>query len=263
LILTAYNSADADILSEVSLANNNGSLASVVIPPISRDLKLNIALVVLENSGGSWIQASNPYSTAVAITDLVNLTVQSFPGIGFSFDRGSYITNSSGFAEIPAVRGQHLVEAQSFIYLSNASRLRFVGWEDSTNQTSRQISLEGDRTIEISYVQQYLVQVNSVYGQTVGSGWYDVNSTLAALVHPPILSSPPVIFSRWSVNGNQSEVTLLTVVTAPETISAVWDTQNLAEPEQIVFTPMLIVSILAFFVLVILNVRLRKSEGST
>jgi len=263
LILIAYNSADFNVSSEVSLAGNNGSPASIVIPPISQNAKLTLTFVTFQNSSGIWIQASNPYSTTVVITDLVNLTVQSFPGVVFYFDGRSYSTNSSGFAEIPAVRGQYLVEAQSFIYLSNASRLRFVGWEDLTNQTPRQISLAGDRTIEVLYVQQYLVQVSSVYGQTVGSGWYDANSTLSALVQPPLLSSPRVIFSHWTPINNQSEVSFLAVVTAPETVSAVWDTENLVQPGQLVFTPMIIVSILALVVLVILNLRLRRSKRSS
>jgi len=263
LILTAYNSADSNILSEVSLLGNNGSPASIVIPPVSQNAKLTLTLVVFQNSNGIWIQASNPYSTTVAITDLVNLTVQSFPEIVFYLDGKSYSTNSRGFAEIPAVPGQYLVEAQSFIYLSNASRLRFIGWEDLRNQTSRQISLDEDRMIEILYVQQYLVQISSVYGQTGGSGWYDANSTLSAQVQPPTLSSPPVIFSHWKSNRNQFEVSFLTVVTAPETISAVWDTENLAQPGQLALTPMFVVSILALIVLVILNIRLPRSERSS
>jgi hypothetical protein len=220
LILAAYNSANSNILSEVSLASNGPSPASIVIPPISRNVQLTLSLVVFQNSSGIWVQASSPYSITVAVTDIVNLSVQSLPGVVFSFDGRSYTTNSSGFVVIPTVRGQHLVEAEPFIYLSNASRLRFVCWEDLTNQTSRQIGLERDRMIELSYVQQYLIQVDSVYGQTLGSGWYDGYSALSGMVRPPVLSSPPVIFSRWAPNSNQSEVSFLAIVTAPQTISA-------------------------------------------
>ena len=117
--------------------------------------------------------------------------------------------------------------------------------------------------IEVLYVRQYLVQISSVYGQTGGSGWYDANSTLSALVQPPALASPPVIFSHWRSNRNQSEVSFLTVVTASETISAVWDTENLVQPGQFVLTPMFVVSILALIVLVILNIRLPRSEQSS
>jgi len=262
MILAAYTPGDADILSEVSLAGDNGTLASIVIPPISKSIKLTLTLVVLQNSSGNWMLASNEYSTPVAITDLVTLAVQtSIPRTWFAFDGAKYATNFSGVAEIQTVPGQHLVKVQPFIYLSNVSRLRFVGWEDLTNETCRQISLNGDETIEISYVQQYFVQVSSTYGQTKGSGWYDANSTASALVQPPMLHSPAVIFSHWAPFGNQSQVSLLLPVTSPQVISAVWISANAApQAGQILLDPMLVLSILAFIILVILNAKLHSSK---
>ena len=261
MILAAYTPGEDDILSEVSLGASNGTPA-IVIPPFSKSIKLTLTLVVLQNSSGNWVLASNAYSTPVAITDLVTLTVQtSIPGTWFAFDGAKYTTNVSGFEAIQAVPGQHLVEVQPFIYLSNVSRLRFVGWEDLTNETSRQISLNRDETIEISYVQQYLVQVNSSYGQTNGSGWYDANSAASVLVQPLMLRSPPVMFSHWVPYGNQSQVRLLLVVTSPQVISAVWDTANVApQGGQILLDPMLLLSILAFMILAILNVKLHSSK---
>jgi hypothetical protein len=184
------------------------------------------------------------------------LTVQtSIPGVSFSFDGTKYATNSSGLAKLQTAPGQHLVEAQRFIYSDNVSRLRFVGWEDYTNQISRHISLNGNVTIEISYVRQYLVQVNSTYGQTEGSGWYDANSTASAQVQQPILNLPPVIFSHWSPFGNQTQTRLLFHVTSPQVISGVWDTANEAPlPHQNLRDPKLILSILSLFILAILNV---------
>jgi hypothetical protein len=262
MILAAYTPEEAGILSEVSLAGDIGTSASIIVPPISKSMKLVLSLVVLQNSSGSWVQASNTFSVTVAVTDLATLTVQtSFPGLSFLFDGRSYGTNSSGLAEIQTVPGQHLVEAQPFIYMSNVSRLRFVGWEDLTNETSRQISLNGDRTIEISYAQQYLVQINSTYGQTNGSGWYDANSTASTLVQPLMLRSPSMIFSHWIPYGNGSQVRLLVPVTSPQVISAVWDTANVPpQPGQISFGPMLISSILAFVILVILNLKLQPPK---
>jgi len=262
MILAAYTQGASEMLSEVSLAGRNGTRASLVIPSISNSMSLVISLVVLQNSNGGWVQASRTYSTTIPITDLITLTVQtSSPGSGFSFDGTNYSTNSSGLAEIQTVPGQHLVEAQPFIYVSNVSRLRFVAWEDLTNVTSRQISLSGDRTIHLSYVQQYLVQVNSTYGETNGSGWYDANSTASAIVQPPMLNSPPVIFSNWAPYANQSQVRLLFPVTSPQVVSAVWDNVNQApQPAQIFLDPTLILSILAFLVLVVLNLKLSPSR---
>jgi hypothetical protein len=261
MILAAYTPEATSIFSEVSLSSGNDTRTStsVVIPSISKSTNLVVSLVVLQNSSGRWVQASNTYSTKVTVTDLTTLTVQtSIPGASFSFDGTSYATNSSGLIEIETVSGQHLVEAQPFIYLSNTTRLRFVSWEDLTNLTAREISLNGDKTIALSYVQEYFIEVNSTYGQTDGSGWYDANSTASAVIQPPMLASPPLIFSHWVPYGNQSQVRLLLSVTAPGVISAVWDTVNVAPQfAQILLDPTLILSILAFIILLMLNVKLR------
>jgi hypothetical protein len=257
-ILVAYAPGYGGLLSEASLTETP-IVASIIIPPICQGMKLVLSFAVFRDFDGRWVQASDAYSTIIAITDQTTLTIQtSIPGASFSFDGTQYATNSSGLVEIQTVAGQHLVQVQPFIYLTNFSRLRFVGWEDSANDTSRQISLYKDERIEISYVQQYLIQANSMYGETSGSGWYDANSTVAALVQPPILNSPPVMFLRWTAYGNQSQTRILFQVTSPQVISALWKTQNLASlPGQTPFDPVLILSVLAFIFLVILNVIFR------
>ena len=261
MILAAYTQNGAGILSEVSLKDGSLVAASIVIPPISKNMNLVLSVGVFRNSSGNWVRASNVYSTTLTISDLDTLTVRtSSPSVSFWFDGAQYATNSSGLVEIQTVAGQHTIMAQSFIYLSNVSRLRFLGWEDSTSELSRQISLDRDETIGISYVQQYLVEVNSPYGQTDGSGWYDANSSALALVQPPVLTSPPVIFAHWASQSNQSEVGLLFTVTSPQLVSAVWDTANTAPPpRQTVLDPMVILSTLALIILVILNIRSRPS----
>ena len=258
MILVAYVPGEAGILSEVSLISIAGASVSVsmVIAPISKSVKLSLSFVVLQNSDGNWVQASAAYSKTVTVSDLVRLTVQtSIPSVSFSFDGTEYATNSSGLVQIPTVMGQHLIEAQPFIYLSNVSRLRFVGWGDSASGTPRQIGLNGDEAIELSYVGQYFVEVSSPYGLSNGSGWYDANSTASTLVQPPILNSPSVIFSHWASYGNQSQVRLLLPVSSPQVISAVWDAQNSAPLNlQTLPDPMLILSIVTLIALVILNV---------
>jgi hypothetical protein len=261
LILAAYTPGEA-ILSEVSLAGDTVVPTTLVIPPIQKSTKLLLFLAVFQNSSGTWVQVSNVYSTTLTVTDLVTLTVQtSIPGVSFSFDGTQYVTNSSGGVNVQTVAGLHLVQAELFIYLTNVSRLRFLGWEDSTNETSRQISLNGNETIEISYAQQYLLQVNSTYGQTVGSGWYDANSTASILVQPVMLNSPPVMFSHWSPYENQTQMGFLFTVASPQAISAVWDTANIAPIAGLnLLDPTLILSTLAFIVLVGLNIKFRSSK---
>jgi hypothetical protein len=257
MVLAAYDRDNGQILSQVGLVSLSGPVSRLIIPPVPNNTMLPLSLLVLKKSGGRWVQASKEYSIKVSITNVATLTVEtSHPAVSFSFDGTQYTTNSTGLIALQTSLGQHSLVAQSFVYLSNASRLRFVGWEDLTNETSRQIQLDGDRAVEISYVQQYLLQVSSAYGQANGSGWYDENSLATALVQPPMLTSPPAIFSHWTPGENQSQVRALVSVTSPAVISAVWmPTGERPESEPIYQDPMFISSLLAFIVLLILNVK--------
>jgi hypothetical protein len=257
MALVAYDTHNHQILSQVMLIHLNESVARVVIPPIQNGTTLPVSLVVLAESGGSWVKASEEYSTEVLVTSLTTLTVEtSYPGVGFSLDGTRYTTNSTGFTSLQTPTGQHLLQAQSFIYLTNASRLRFVGWEDLTNETSRQIWLGRDAIVGIFYVPQYLVQVSSAYGQASGSGWYDADSFAAALVEPPLLTSPPMIFYRWTGVANQSQVRTLLTVTSPAAVTAVWVPLNgLPQPKPIYQDPLFLSSLLAFVILLILNLK--------
>jgi hypothetical protein len=264
LVLAAYDTDNDEILSEVGFANVSESVARLVIPPIPNNTVLPLSLVVLQESDGKWVQASKEYSTEVSVTNLATLTVEtSYPDVSFAFDGTRYTTNSTGFTTLQTSLGQHLLRVQSFVYLSNTSRLRFVGWEDLRNETSRQIQLREDTAVEISYVQQYLLQVSSVYGKPSGAGWYDANSSATAMVQPPMLTSPPVIFSHWTTGENQSQVRMLVRATSPMAISAVWEPTNInPQSEPIYQDPVFILSLLAFIILLILNVKTHypKSE---
>jgi hypothetical protein len=257
MVLAAYDTDNGQILSQVEFASPNESVARMVIPPILNKTILPLSLVVLQESNGKWVQASKGYSIEVSVTNLVTLTVQtSYPSISFSFDGAQYTTNSTGFTTLQTSLGEHLLQVQPFVFLSNTSRLRYVGWEDLTNETSRQIQLGEDRTVEIIYVEQYLIQVSSAYGQATGAGWYDANSLATAFVQPPMLTSPPVMFSHWTPGENQSQVRTLVQATSPTAVSAAWEpTNSNPESEPIYQDPMFILSLLAFIILLILNVK--------
>jgi hypothetical protein len=260
MMLVAFNTNDHQILSQVLLTQTNESVARLVFPPIPNSTTLPVSLVVLRQSGSGWVKASNEYSTEVLVPSLTSLTVEtSYPGVSFSLDGIQYTTNSTGFTSLQTPLGQHLLQARSFVYLTNASRLHFVGWEDLTNETSRQIWLGGDTMVEISYAQQYLVQVSSAYGEASGSGWYDADSFAAPLVQPPILTSPPMIFYRWTSGANQSQVRTLLAVTSPAASTAVWVPLNsMPQPKPIYQDPLFLSSLLAFIILLILNLRTRS-----
>lgn len=75
--------------------------------------------------------------------------------------------------------------APSTIDLSSVERLRFTGWADngsSFSTPSYTVVMDQPRTITLSYVTQYYVDVHSSQGSVSGSGWYDRGSTAKIMI---------------------------------------------------------------------------------
>jgi hypothetical protein len=257
-ILAAYETGQETILSETTIVTNR-TIVRLVIPSVSIGTELPLSVVVLQNSTRRWVQVSNTYHATVSIniSNLVILTMDaSVPGMAFSFDNAQFTTNSSGMVQILTARGQHSIEVQPFVYVGNGSRLRFTRWDDSTNATLRQLDLNENTSLHAFYTQQYFMQVTSPYGQTFGSGWYDADSLATVRVQPPMLNEPPVFFSYWTSGMNASEVRTLLFVNSPTVVQAVWN--GTSSPSEL--SPWLIISVLTFTILLLLNVRTRKSK---
>jgi hypothetical protein len=255
-ILAAYETGQETILSETTIVTNR-TIARLVIPSVSINTELPLSLVVLQNSTRRWVHVSNTYHATVSINNLVTLTMDaSVPGMVFSFDNTQFTTNPSGMVQILTARGQHSIEVQPFVYVGNNSRFRFTRWDDSTNATLRQLDLNENTTLHAFYTQQYFIQVTSPYGQTFGSGWYDADSLATVLVQPPMLNEPPVLFSHWTTGVNASEARTLLFVNSPTIVEAVWN--GTTSPSEL--SPWLIISVLTFTILLLLNVRTRKSK---
>jgi hypothetical protein len=261
-ILAAYETDQGKILSETSIVINR-TVARLVIPPISNSTELSLSFIVLQNSTAGWVQVSNTFQSRVIFNNHVTLTIDaSVPGMVFSFDNTQFTTNSSGIIQILTARGQHTIRIQPFVYLGNTSRLRFTGWGDSTNATLRQLSLNDNITLNAFYTQQYFVQVSSPYGQAVGSGWYDADSLATVLVQPPMFNEPPVVFSHWTTGMNASQVRTLLSVNSPTIVEAVWNgTSSPPELNAPFQNPWLVLSALTFMILLLLNVKTRKSKN--
>jgi hypothetical protein len=75
--------------------------------------------------------------------------------------------------------------APSTLDLSSVERLRFVGWVDngsSFSTPSYTVVMDQPRTITLSYMTQYYVDVRSSHGSVSGSGWYDRGATAVIIV---------------------------------------------------------------------------------
>ena len=197
------------------------------------------------------------------VTDLVRLTVETgYAGLNFTLDGAQYVTKSSGQTQLQVPIGTHSIHVQSLVYTGNYSRLRFIAWEDGSNQASRQIDVEGDSIVAVQYVQQYLLQVDSSYGAVSGQGWYDVNSTAVVWVNPPMVASPSFIFSHWTGATNQSETRTHLLVNSPGELSAVWEPMTSSQINPVYSDPWFISSLVCFVILLMLNLRPRSTHSA-
>jgi len=261
--LVAYDAANHAILSAQTIPPGSADSRTVrlVIPSISNVSQLPLFFLVLIKSGERWVQSSQPYAANITVTNLVKVTVEtSIPNASVLFDGASYQTNTTGKLQIETVRGLHTVEVAPFAYLSNVSREHFVGWADSTNDTSKEVELDNDTTLTALYSTQYFVSVNSPYATTKGTGWYDVNSAATVIVSPPMVNQPSLIFDRWMGDSNESSPRIVLNVNSPKGVTANWSPLGVPNSLDLKSVGWLVVSIAIFCVLLALNLRWPKRK---
>ncbi len=117
---------------------------------------------------------------------------------------------------------------QSLLPISYGERAVFEGWSTKSNSTLGEVTMHGPTNVTAYWTTQYLVNATSVYGNTIGSGWYGYNSLVAISVDTvtvPISQYSRMEFSGWS-NGNQSTL-FNTKVTAPILVHTTYQEQYL------------------------------------
>jgi hypothetical protein len=107
----------------------------------------------------------------------------------------------------------------------------FNGWNSTAlgSNPSAQITVNSPTRLLAAWKTQYLIIVNSDYGQPLGGGWYDAGATAYASVPTAIgyTNSTRRVFTGWTgdYSGTSNNATLL--VDAPKTLNAQWITQYL------------------------------------
>ena len=141
---------------------------------------------------------------------------------------GTYILIVGTYGE------QHNLTAVDAVYPTAGTRYVFMRWFDSalnSTTTSRTliITVTADRSIDVIWQLQYLMQVVSLYSSTSGSGWYVAGQDATVSVADSIVdisSGVRQVFRGWSsssiggYNGNSTQFTL--TMNQPVTETANW-----------------------------------------
>ena len=138
------------------------------------------------------------------------------------FDGTQFRTAGNGLLRIETKPGTHVVQVEPVTYLNSVTRTIFMGWEDGSTQTIRQVTIDNDTSLFANYRKQYLVNATSAYGQAEGSGWYDENAT-AAISVKPMMNAPGVLFAHWTGDTSSNEPRNLLTVNSQKTVRAAWN----------------------------------------
>ena len=120
--------------------------------------------------------------------------------------------------------------APSYVNVSSVERLSFIGWVDNglpTSNMSLTIYMDGPHKVVLSYMTQYYIDVESTYGSTSGSGWYNRGSSAQISVSGAETWPIPHILDGWTVNPSTGSLTKTDnswslVVDQPYVLQAQW-----------------------------------------
>ena len=120
------------------------------------------------------------------------------------------------------------ISEPAYVYTGNGTRAVFMGWQGtgtgsySGPSNVAQVSMSSNITEYAKWQVQYLVSVNSTYGSTAGSGWYDPGSTAYYSINNStfyINNTARYAFTAWS-NGNTNTTGAFTV-SGPESVNSI------------------------------------------
>jgi len=136
-------------------------------------------------------------------------------------------TYFGGSTTLPLVQGRHSISVPKIVEMDSTDRLRFAGWSDGSTDANRTIQLNSDKELQVVYVQQYKLTIDSPLPST-GSGWYDngTDANFETNTAPKITNTLGLaIFGGW----HSQDGTLITSLGSgsiqmnrPNTIETYW-----------------------------------------
>jgi hypothetical protein len=102
----------------------------------------------------------------------------------------------------------------------------FTGWSgDFTGEAeTASVTMDSPKTVTANWRTDYLLTINSTYGQPEGAGWYESGSMATISVVPAQGIIIRRIFTGWSGDFTATTATTSVTMNSPKTITADWRT---------------------------------------
>ena len=142
----------------------------------------------------------------------------------------SGVTAVTGGGWFPAGTSVQTSQAPPVVASSAGTQYAFKGWQiNGTPQSGNPISVTLDKpyTATAKYTTQYLLTVNSAYGNPQGSGYYDSGSTAQFSVTTPSGFPIQQIFVRWEGDYTGTSAQGSITMDKAHVVNAVWSTSYL------------------------------------
>jgi len=121
------------------------------------------------------------------------------------------------------------ISLRSALVQQNNVRQVFAGWSGGTDNqtTTKTIVVNAPTILQANWKTQYLVQVQSSYGNPTGSGWYDAGSQVPISVSSMVDfgNNTRIVFDGWEGDYTGTDATTTLTADSPKTLDAQWTTQ--------------------------------------
>ncbi|HUK51461.1 MAG TPA: hypothetical protein VLV18_10520 [Terriglobales bacterium] len=141
------------------------------------------------------------------------------------------VQQPAGTSQVAVPLGQNTISAPEFAQVNETTRLRFDHWADGYDQANRTVIVQGNETLEVDYVPQYLLTISGAQQNVTGPGWYDLGTNASFSIYPYQVAPGPLggigvkqAFQGFYENGQlvTSQASGTIVMNGPRTLNAVW-----------------------------------------
>ena len=161
--------------------------------------------------------------------DFVNqVTVRTgVPNLMVKVDGFPFQANQNGAFSTPVPGGTITLEVPSEISGSDNTKLIFSNWGKFGNSNPLRLTMNSTLDVTATYNDQYLVTVNSPYGDARGSGWYmeGANATFAVDNKVDFGNGTRRVFLQWEGDSNSTLPQAWLIVNSAKRLTAEWKTQ--------------------------------------
>jgi len=196
--------------------------------PIGTSHTFQVYQYVTGPSGYRYYIATDTWTTQSTGSFTFNYAPQYYLTLGTSPGNVTTLSLSSGWyspgaqVQIPAVA--------TMVNGPTGIRYIFSQWTvdgAAVTQNGPIVTMSGPHTVLATYKTQYMLQVNSPYGNPQGTGYYDAGSTAQFSVTSPQGLVVQQIFESWTGDYNGTSANGSIVMDKPHSVQATWTTSYL------------------------------------